>query len=130
MSRASALARGRTAAELGMVDACTIRRRTGQSTGAGGVITPAYTTLYAGKCRVQIRAESGQGDDIGEAYRVVERREIQLPMSVTGLLEADLIEVTAAALDPELVGKVYAVRDIAAKTHLTSRRVTVLEVTS
>jgi hypothetical protein len=58
------------------------------------------------------------------------RREVQLPMSATGLREGDRITITASALDPDLVGKVYVIRDVEAKTHLTARRVTVLEVTS
>lgn len=132
MSRATAVARGRLAAEVGMVDACTIQRRTGESVGTGGVITPTVSTLYAGKCRVQVRSQSqaGQGTNVGEAYRIVERTEIQLPITVTGLAEGDRITITAAALDPELVGKVFTVRDVLAKTHLTSRRVNALEVTS
>lgn len=130
MSVESAILRGRAAAEALMVDACTVTRQTGESVGTGGVITPTTTELYSGKCRVQIEADTGQGTSVGEAYRIVERRVIQLPMTVTGLAEGDRIEITASALDPELVGKVYAVRDVPAKTHLTSRRVTVQEVTS
>lgn len=54
MSRESVLARGRFAAELGMVDACTIRRRNpgGTTDPDTGYPTQAYTQLYAGKCRV------------------------------------------------------------------------------
>jgi hypothetical protein len=113
-----------------MVDACTITRQTGETTGAGGVITPTTSTLYTGKCRVQFKPMQGNGADVGEAYLLLVRREVQLPMTVTGLLEGDRITITASALDPDLVGKVYVVRDVEAKTHLTSRRVTVLEVTS
>lgn len=129
MSLQSALARGRTAAEALMVDACTIRHKTGESA-SGGVITPTYSTLYNGKCRVQVRSEAGQGQNVGEAYLVVERHEVQLPMTVTGLREGDQITITASALDPDLVGRVYVVRDVVRKSHLTSRRVTVLEITS
>jgi Family of unknown function (DUF6093) len=131
MSRASVVARGRTFAEAGMVDACVIRRRTGESTGPGGVITPTWSTLYTGRCRVQIPDNAaGSGDTVGEAYLVVERRHIQLPMSVTGLAEGDRLTITSAGHDADLVGKVYALRDIPAKTDATARRVTGLEVTS
>jgi hypothetical protein len=126
----SALARGRAAAENLMVDACVIKRQAGESVGAGGVITPTYSTLYTGKCRVQSQAQNHQGTDVGEAYIVLERHEVQLPIAVTGLQEGDQITIVSSALDPDLVGRVFAVRDIARKTHLTSRRVTVLEVTS
>jgi hypothetical protein len=131
MSAASALARGRTAAEALMQDACTIRRVTGESTGAGGVITPTYgPDLYAGKCRVQTKAETGAATDVGEATVYVGRHEVQLPISVLGLAEGDQVTITASVLDPDLVGKVFTVRDITAKTHLTARRLVVTEVTS
>jgi hypothetical protein len=129
MSIESAIARGRAAAENLMVDACVITRKTGETT-SGGVITPTLTTLYTGKCRVQVKSEAGAGQNVGEAFRVVERHEVQLPMTVTGLQEGDSIQVTASALDPDLVGRVYVVRDVLRKSHLTSRRVTVTEVTS
>lgn len=129
MSIESAILRGRVAAEALMVDACTIRRKAGEST-IGGVVTPTYSTLYTGKCRVQVKADAGQGQNVGEAYLVVERHEVQLPITVTGLQEGDRITITASALDPDLIGRVYAVRDVLRKSHLTSRRVTVLEVTS
>jgi hypothetical protein len=130
MSIQAAVARARQLAETLMVDACTITRQTGETTGAGGVITPTTSTLYTGKCRVQFKPMQGNGADVGEAYLLLVRREVQLPMSVTGLLEGDRITITASALDPDLVGKVYVVRDVEAKTHLSARRVTVLEVTS
>lgn len=131
MSIESAILRGRAAAEAIMVDACVIRRKTGEST-IGGVVTPTYSTLYTGKCRVQVKSDSqsGQGQNVGEAYLVVERLEVQLPVTVTGLQEGDRITISASALDPDLVGRVYAVRDVLRKSHLTSRRVTVLQVTS
>jgi hypothetical protein len=130
MSIGVAVARARQLAESLMVDTCVIKRETGEATGSGGVITPTYSTLYTGKCRVQFKPMQGNGADVGEAYLLLVRREVQLPMTVTGLLEGDRITITASALDPDLVGKVYVVRDVEAKTHLSARRVTVLEVTS
>jgi hypothetical protein len=129
MSIEAALARGRAAAEALQVDTCVIKRKTGETT-SGGVITPTLTTLYTGKCRVQIKSEAGAGQNVGEAYLVVERHEIQLPITVTGLQEGDSITITASTLDPDLVGRVYVIRDVLRKSHLTSRRVTVTEVTS
>lgn len=131
MSAASVLARGRAAADLLMVDACTIRRKTGESTGAGGVVTPTYgATLYAGKCRVQQAAAQAQQQDPGEAFVLMLRLEVQLPMSVTGLQTEDEVTITASAHDPDLVGRVFLIRDLAHATHKTARRVQVLERTS
>jgi hypothetical protein len=130
MSAASVLARGRAAAEALMVDACVIRRVTGESTGPGGVVTPDYSTLYTGRCRVQqVRAKANEVD-AGEAYTLMLQLEIQLPMSVTGLQTEDQVTVTASVHDADLVGRVFLVRDLAHKTHATSRRVQVQERTS
>lgn len=131
MSAASVLARGRAAAELLMVDACTIRRKTGETTTAGGVVTPTYgAALYTGKCRVQQAAAQAQQQDPGEAFVLMLRLEVQLPMSVTGLQTEDEVTITASAHDPDLVGRVFLIRDLAHATHKTSRRVQVLERTS
>lgn len=129
MSRASAIARGRTAAELGMVDACDIERPAGEST-SGGVVTATTADVYSGMCRLQVRQESGAGEKVGEAYVVVQRIELQLPMSAPALLEGDRVTMTASVSDPQLAGRKYRVRDVVRKTDLTARRVTLLEVTS
>jgi hypothetical protein len=131
MSAASVLARGRAAAEALMVDSCSIRRKTGESTTAGGVVTPTYgDPLYAGKCRIQQSAGQAQQQDPGEAYVLMLRLEVQLPMSVTGLEPEDVVTVTASVHDEDLVGRVFIVRDLAHATHKTARRVQVMERTS
>lgn len=131
MSAASALAAGRRAAERLMVDACTIRRVTSSATDPNtGVITPTYTTIYGGKCRVQQAQALGEARQAGEAHLVMLRLEVQLPMTVTGLAEADEVTITASAHDPDLVGRVMLIRDLAHKSHATARRVQVQERTS
>jgi hypothetical protein len=131
MSANSVLARGRTAALALMVDACVVKHITSTSTNpTSGVITPTYSTLYTGQCRVQQSGSQGQLTDAGEASLVLLRLEVQLPMSVVGLSEGDEITITASALDPDLVGRVFVIRDLAHKTHLTARRVQVVEKTS
>jgi hypothetical protein len=131
MSAASVLARGRAAAEALMVDACSIRRKTGETTGAGGYVTPTYgAPLYTGKCRVQQAAAQAQQQDPGEAYVLMLRLEVQLPMSVTGLEPEDEVTITASVHDEDLVDRVFLIRDLAHATHKTARRVQVVERTS
>lgn len=130
MSRASVLARGRAAAEAGMVDACTIGRQSGEATDQWGNVTPTWTQLYAGKCRVQQTAALAQEETVGESRLLMVRREIQLPMSVTGLEPDDQVLITASATDPDLPGRTFIVRDLAHGTDKTARRVGVVERTS
>lgn len=131
MSRASVLARGRATAEAGMVDACVIRRVTSESTDqTTGVVTPTYSTLYTGVCRVQQRDASASPAEAGEAYALMLALEVQLPMSVTGLRTEDQITITASAHDADLVNRVFLIKGLAHKTHATARRVAVVERTS
>ena len=130
MSIGSTLARGRMMAERMMVDTCTIRRRTGESTGPGGVITPTYDVLYQGKCRFQQPNAQAVEERPGEAFALMLRIELQIPMSVTGLQAEDEVTCDTSAHDPDLPGRVFSVRDLAHKTHATARRIGLQERTS
>jgi hypothetical protein len=132
MSRESVLARGRLAAELGMQDACIIRRADGNGTTDPdtGYPTQDYTQLYAGRCRVQQAQAQAQTEDVGEDRLLLLRLEVQLPVDGTeGLQVGDEITMTAAAHDADLVGRVFLVHDLAHATEKTSRRVQCLERT-
>jgi hypothetical protein len=131
VSRASALARGQVAAQLGMVDACTIRRASdgGTTNPDTGHPTQAYTQLYAGKCRVQQHQATADRQDVGQDSLLLLRLEVQLPMTVTGLEVGDDITMTAAARDADLVGRVFRIHDLAHKTDATARRVQCIERT-
>jgi hypothetical protein len=131
MSLASALARGQAAALALMQDACEIRRRTGSTVdGNTGEEVSTYADVYTGKCRVQQQTGQAQEQTPGEDAQLLVRVEVQLPITVTGLLVDDEVTITAAAHDPDLVGQVFAIRDLFAKTHPTSRRVGVTRRTS
>jgi hypothetical protein len=113
-----------------MVDACVIRRVTGETTGPGGVITPTYLTIYTGKCRVQQPTALARPHQPGEAFILMVRLDVQLPMTVTGLQAEDQVLITSSALDADLAGRLFVVWDLAHKTHATARRVGVMERTS
>lgn len=132
MSAATALARGRQAAEALMVDTCLIRRIASEITDpASGTITPTYVTIYTGKCRIQQKEAQGREEtNVGQAYLIMLVLELQLPMSVTGLQVDDQVTITASVHDPDLVDRVFTVRDLMHKTHSTARRVSIQERTS
>jgi len=114
-----------------MVDTCTIRRRTGETTNAStGAVTPTYMQLYSGKCRVQQREAQGRTEDVGEDYLIMQMRQLQLPVIGTeGLRPDDEVLITASTNDPHLLDRVYYIRDVPAKTHATSRRLSIQERT-
>lgn len=133
MSAVSALRRGRAAAERLMVDTCAIQHRTGEVTDPEtGVVTPTYTTVYTGKCRVQRRSDAGSASqaDVGEAALLIGHLEVHVPMAVTAVVADDVVTITASVLDPALVGAVYKVRAVPEKSFQTARRLAVIEVTS
>jgi hypothetical protein len=130
MSRASVLARGRAAAEAGMVDACTIRRVTGGSTDQStGVRTPTRADIYIGPCRVQSALARSQPHDVGEDYVRLLRLQLQLPVAVTGLRVLDEVTITAAAHDQDLAGRTFLISDLMHKSEPTARRVEITERT-
>jgi hypothetical protein len=132
MSRASVLARGRAAAEAGMVDACTIRRVTGTATDpATGAVTPTYQSpdLYSGPCRFQQGMVQTEPHDVGEDFVRLLRLELQLPMTVIGLEVNDVVTCVSSVSDPDLPGRTFLVRDLAHKTDATARRVQLTERT-
>ncbi len=131
MSRASVLARARAAAEAGMVDTCLIERLAESTDLDTGKVTVTPTLLYNGRCRVQQRQAQARAEDAGEAYLLMLRLELQLPMTGTSELRpGDRVTVTESANDPDLVPRVFYVRDLAHKTDASSRRVQIEERTS
>lgn len=130
MSRAVVLARGRRAAERGMVDTCEITRSGGRTTDPDtGAVTSTPSVIYGGKCRFQQPTAQSQREDVGEDHLLLLRFEVQLPMSATGFKVGDAIRVVASMNDPDLPGRVFLIHDLAHKTEATSRRVQVVEKT-
>lgn len=122
---------GRGAAERLMQDQCTITRtsvtHTDPETGAQiKTIAPVYT----GKCRIQMQMPgSASAVEPGEAHLLLLSLSVQIPMSVTGVQPGDIVTVTSSVLDAELNGRRFRVKDLGHKTHGTSRRLGVTEVT-
>lgn len=129
MSAAAEIQRGRRRAEALMVDACIITRADGtEATDPDtGVATHDTTTVYDGKCRVQTRALAAQSPEAGETQWAMSQLELQVPVSATGIRTGDLATITAAALDPDLVGRRLRVTVPPHKTHSTMRRLPVTE---
>lgn len=131
MTATSATLAGRRAAERLMVDACTITRESTRSTNVdSGITSKATAQLYTGKCRVQQPGRMARPELVAEAQLYQQLIDVQVPMTVTGLAVGDVVTITASALDPDLVGRRFWIKDLAHKTHMTARRVGCEEVTS
>lgn len=129
MSRETVLARAQAAALASMVDAGRIRHKTGEATDAVGNVTPTYAVVYAGPCKVQQQKGIARPANVGEAEVFLSRLELHIPMSVTGVSSDDVLDLTASA-DPDLLGRLFHVRELAHKTWASARRYSIVEVTS
>lgn len=123
MTATSATLAGRAAAEFLMTDACTVERQTGESLDeATGKVTPTYASVYSGKCRVQTRDVQPSTVQVGEAESSLLSFTVSLPVSAGDVQVSDRVTVTASALDPALVGRVFTVTGVGTKSFLTARR--------
>jgi hypothetical protein len=135
MSAESTILRGRAAAIRLMIDACTIKRLSGQSTNLQtAVVTDTYTTLYSGKCRIQrVRGQrlgSAHPAIIGAAQIYQQPLAVHVPVTVLGIILQDIVTVTASLMEPDLVGRSFWVQVLPPKTLTTAHRYGLQEVTS
>ncbi|HWB36616.1 MAG TPA: DUF6093 family protein [Rugosimonospora sp.] len=134
MSAQSTLARGRAAAEALMVDTCTVTRETGRTTDpVTGVVTPATSTVYTGKCKLAqaggggAQAGGGSSSSVGNAAPTVVSYELHLPITAAEVRPGDWVSVTST-LDPQLDGRRWVVAGHMGKTYATARRLPIQEV--
>jgi hypothetical protein len=131
MSASSITMRGRAAALALMQDACTVQRLTGSvADPETGNLTPTYTAVYSGPCKLQQAAPPANPTEVGEAAVFIGQLVLHLPVTdATALVRPDdLVTVTACALDASLVGKTFKLRGPAHKSYATARRFPLVEV--
>jgi len=129
VSAAAAVLAGRAAAEALMVDACTVRRQGPQVTDYfTGQVTNSSVLVYEGPCKLQQTiSQAANPSSGGHAYTVQDVR-WDTPVTAGPFLVDDVVTVTAAALDEQLVGRVYRVSELFHKSGATAQRVRVSEV--
>ena len=114
-----------------MVDACRVERPgelvTDPDTGA---VTPGYTAVYVGACKVQSAAgvSSVGTPDAGEHSWTVQQLQVHVPVSAGPFFPDDIVTMLASAHSPHLVGRSFRVTGLAAKSWATAQRLIVEEV--
>lgn len=121
--------RGRLAAERLMVDRCRVERVTGRTENPDATVTPTYTTVYEGKCKLQSQNAYPSEPDAGDRQWVTASPEVHLPMDGTGGVQTDDVVTVLASFDPDSVGRKFRVRSNIRKTFQTAARLLVEEVT-
>lgn len=106
-----------------MTDTCTVTRVTGSAINSTTLeYTDTTSTIYSGACRVQIRnMTTAQTALAGEREVVALMLEVWLPLTAS-VDVGDKVTITASDHDANLVGRVFRVRELFHKSHLTSRR--------
>lgn len=131
MGRETVLLAGRAFLTASLSETCTIQHPTGTGTTnpVNGVVTPQLTTTYTNQpCKVA--ASNPSPSTVAEAGLVTLSPTITLPVEVVGVQDQDIITITAAQNDPELVGRVYRVLGPTHRDWVTRRQLSVIEVTS
>jgi hypothetical protein len=75
-------------------------------------------------------ATSASAQEVGGAHLAVLSPELHVPIEVVGVVEGDVVTITASENDPELVGRVFRVMGPTHKSFATARRFQCTEVTS
>jgi O-succinylbenzoate synthase len=112
-----------------MVDACEVHRLGVPVTDyLTGQVTASRVLVYSGRCKVQQTiSQASNPSSGGHAYTVQDVR-WDTPVGSGPFLVDDEVVVTAAVLDPQLVGRVYRVSELFHKSGATAQRVRVEEV--
>lgn len=138
MSRDAALARGRAAAEAGMVDRCTITVQTGtQLDEVSGREVPTTVRVYPapgspatdGPCEVIGGGTIAHNIDAAGQALTTQASELRLPIGSSGAVPIRATAtITHAEHDPQLVGVKLRVTGPFHQSFATSRRLAVEEI--
>lgn len=130
MSQRAAASAGRRAAERNMIDTCRVRTVTGVTTNPlTGASTPTYSApLYTGRCKVATYEPQERNPEVGGATMTVQRYSVHVPVGSFAPAVGQVIEITAAALDPNLTGTAFRIVALLHKTAATAYRLGVEEI--
>jgi hypothetical protein len=127
------LTRARAAAEKLFDATCTITAdREGHTDDlfneATGVLTrpPDDTdTIYSGPCLVRPTQGLGQNRRAeGDAEQFIDRYDLRLPVTATGLAPGQIVTIDSAPNDPDVVDQQFTVLQVAGGSHAITRIVT------
>lgn len=129
MREQTLLRRGRRDAERPMLDTCVIDRPGESVTDPDGIVTPSYTPVYAGRCKVQLTASQAASPESAGAVFNVQRSRLDLPVGVGPIASGDRVRIVTAMSNPALVGNTYRVTELFEKSWQTAQRIPIEELT-
>lgn len=129
MTATGAVHAGRAAARALMVDACTITHPGEQVTDrrTGGVYAVPDTLEYTGACKIQSYQPFEQNPEAGAHSYTIQRYSVHVPVGAYVPHIGDVVTITAAAMDPHLVGRTYRVVALLHKSLATAYRLAITD---
>lgn len=129
MSATSTVQAGRAAAAALMLDACQITHPGEQVTDrrTGAVYAVPDALVYTGRCKVQSYQPFEQNPEAGAHTYTVQRYTVHVPVASYVPHIGDVVTITAAALDPALVGRTYRVVALLHKSLATAYRLAITD---
>lgn len=128
MTARSTVLRGRRMAASVMLDACSIGILGDPVTDPDtGEVTTPLVPLYTGPAKVQTYEAYESNPEVGGAVLTVQRYQVHIPVGSYAPEIGHLVEITTAALDPNLAGRRYRVVALLHKTLATAYRLGVEE---
>lgn len=113
-----------------MVDTCIIDRPGEPATDPEtGAVTPSYTPVYIGRCKIQQTMAQASSPEAGGAVFNVQTSRVDLPVGVGPVETGDRVRLPVATSNPALAGNTYRVRELFEKSWQTAQRIPVEELT-
>jgi hypothetical protein len=125
---AAGLRRGRRAAEQQMIDKCDVGRPGATQTDSDGNVTRPITPVYTGKCNLTQTADQPHETVAGEHEHIMQETRWDTPVGSGPFKIGDIVTMTSAALDDQLVGRSYRVTGLFNQSAATAQRCSVEEV--
>lgn len=123
------MAEARTDVESLMLDACTAGRPGVIATDpVSGVVTRPLSPVYAGKCRLRQTATQPRETVAGEHEHTIQETRWDTPVGSGPFAVGDIVTMTTAVLDAQLVGRTYRVTGLFNQSGATAQRCRVEEV--
>lgn len=116
---------GSKLAEAKMGSTCVIRRKTGESTDANGVVSDVFTTIYSGKCG--LRMADAQSNQVVAAGQSLETQSptLSIPVAAAGSASVRPDDIATVTTPLDSFDSFVAIARIAgmhSQTHSTARR--------
>lgn len=129
MSARAAVLRGREAAEALMIDVCRVHRPGPAVTDpVTAKVTAPLVLIYEGKCKIQQTLAQSSNPEAGGHQFTVQDTRWDTPVSVGRFMVGDVVTVDYCELDPQLVGRVFRVKELFHKSMATAQRTRAEEV--